>query len=468
MINNAHELQEVFSSQRDSFLKEPFPSLELRRDRLKRLKKLILENKEALTKAMSEDFNHRSEYDSLFGDILPVINNINYCLKNTKKWMKKESRHSGLSILPSRVHVHYQPKGIIGIIVPWNFPLMLSFGPLSFALAAGNRAMIKMSELSTSLTQLLEEIVPKYFTSDEVIFFGGDAPMAQALTNLPLDHLLFTGSTQVGKYVMKACSENLTPVTLELGGKSPVIVDSSVDIDFAVSRLSYGKSLNCGQICVAPDYVLVKKGQAYHFAKSYQKKIEQMYRDNPSDYTSVISPSHFDRIRNWLVQAQRDGGEVIECLESLNDERNRKMGPKLILNPSLESKVMTDEIFGPLLPIIEYESVDEAIQFVQNRPRPLACYLISNDGKVKERVLKEIHSGGVAINDTVMHVAADDAPFGGIGPSGMGHYHGREGFLTFSHAKTVLKANRFFTSTLLLHPPYGSWIQRIIAKFFLR
>lgn len=458
-------LQDSFARQSLGFKKDPYPEFKLRIKQLKKLKKLILENREELLKAMSDDFGYRSNYDSLFGDIVPTVNNIKYCIKHLKSWMKKERRSAGLALFPAKVEVMYQPKGVVGIIVPWNFPIMLSLAPLANALAAGNKVIIKMSELSPKLTEVLDRLCRKYFSENEVLIFGGDVNIASAFSRLPFDHILFTGSTRVGKMVMQACSENLTPVTLELGGKSPVIVDEKIDINLAVERIVFGKSLNAGQICVAPDYVLVPESKVSEFCEVYKEQFQKMYSKKDIDFTHVINKDHFQRIQDWMHEARDEGAMILDLQQ--DDLGKRLMTTKLILGAKDHNEVMKQEIFGPLLPIIPYSSIDGAIEYIKERPRPLALYIMSLDRKLQKKILEEVHSGGVGINETVMQVAADDAPFGGIGPSGLGHYHGKEGFLTFSHAKTVLKRGRFFNTTKFLYPPYGTLFQRLILKFFL-
>ncbi|EQC42950.1 aldehyde dehydrogenase (NAD) family protein [Bacteriovorax sp. BSW11_IV] len=459
-------LQDVFSTQRQVFRNNPYPTREFRKEQLKKLKRLILENKKEIIQAMSDDFGYRSEYDSLFGDIVPTVNNINYCIKHLGKWMKTERRSPGLALFPAKIEVMYQPKGVVGIIVPWNFPIMLSLAPLANALAAGNRVIIKMSELSVNLTNVLDKLFRKYFSENEVLIYGGDAAIAEAFTRLPFDHILFTGSTRVGKMVMKACSENLTPVTLELGGKSPVIIDDKIDMEMAVERVIFGKSLNAGQICVAPDYILIPENRVTDFCDTYKKQFLSMYKKLDNDFTHIINEGHYERISKWKDEAKNNGALILDI--DSDSSQNRRMTTKLILNAQEDDQVLKEEIFGPLLPIVPYHTIDEAIKYVNSRPRPLALYLMSMDRHLQKRVLKEIHSGGVGLNETLMQVAADDAPFGGIGPSGLGHYHGKEGFLTFSHAKTIIKRGKYFNTTKLLYPPYGTFIQRFILKFFLR
>ncbi|WP_298770495.1 coniferyl aldehyde dehydrogenase [uncultured Shewanella sp.] len=462
-------LKQILDTQRRDFNESPMPSLAVRIAQLKKLKAALLDNKTALQDALCADFGHRSLDDSLIADILPCINNINYTIKNLKKWMKPNRRHSGLLFMPAKLHVHYQPLGVIGIISPWNFPVMLSIGPLITAIAAGNRAMIKLSEFTPATNEQLTKVLSSVFDSQHVACVQGEADTAAAFSTLPFDHLLYTGSTTVGQKVMASAAKNLTPVTLELGGKSPVIIAEDMPIDMAVERLIYGKCLNAGQICVAPDYILVPKHKQQAFIDAYKQQFKQMYGEvkHNKDYTSIVNTRQFERLQSLLTDAQAKGAHI----ESANDEEidtdTRKMPTQLITRVSNEMDISQDEIFGPLLPIMPYESLNEAIEYVNDRPRPLALYLMSLKKTTQQEVLTQTHSGGVCINETVFHVAADDAPFGGIGPSGMGHYHGKEGFLTFSHARTVLSRGKLNTGKFV-HPPYGGKIGALILKIFLR
>ncbi|MCS6129566.1 coniferyl aldehyde dehydrogenase [Shewanella baltica] len=466
---NASPLTQLLQRQRSSYLAAPNPNYATRVEQLTRLKAAILQFKTPLVEALSQDYGHRSIDDSLISDIMPVINNINYSLKNLKKWLKPSARHAGLLLAPAKVTVHYQPLGVIGIIVPWNFPVMLSIGPLVTAIAAGNHAMLKLSEFTPATNQVIKQLLAQVFDESHVAVIEGEADVAAAFSALPFDHLLFTGSTTVGRHVMRAAANNLTPVTLELGGKSPVIIAPDMPLEIAVERMIYGKCLNAGQICVAPDYVLCPKAQVDEFIAAYRAKFNAMYGaiNHNKDYGSIINTRQFDRLMTVLEDAKAKGAQVISATDEAIDSQHRKLATQLITNTSEDMLLMQEEIFGPLLPIIGYDSLDEAIQYINQRARPLALYVMSFDEPTQQKILQQTHSGGVCINETVFHVAADDAPFGGIGPSGMGHYHGKEGFLTFSHAKTVLSRGRFNTGKFV-HPPYGTVIQRILMKLFLR
>ena len=448
---------------------QPMPSLAQRRSRLTALKSALLAHKQALCDALALDYGQRSDYDSLVADILPCVMQINYSLKRLKGWMKPVRRHPGLLLAPARVEVHYQPLGVVGIMVPWNFPVMLSLGPLIGAIAAGNRAMIKLSEFTPHTNAALRTLLEAVFDDDEVVLIEGDAGLAAAFSTLPFDHLLFTGSTAVGRQVMAAAAPQLTPLTLELGGKSPCLIAPDMPLALAVERMIFGKSLNAGQICVAPDYVLLPRGQEQPFIEAYQAHFRRLYPkglDSP-DYGSIINGAQYERLTAWLAEAKQAGAEVHPCASPARDDGTRRLVPHLLTEVPGHCQLMQQEIFGPLLPLVPYDSIEEAIAYVAARPRPLALYLMSLDPALQHRLIRETHAGGMAINECLFQVAADDAPFGGIGPSGMGHYHGHEGFLTFSKAKTVLRRGRFSTGNLI-HPPYRRWYQQLMMALFLR
>ncbi|QUJ67363.1 coniferyl aldehyde dehydrogenase [Photobacterium sp. GJ3] len=466
------ELQHLFHRQRSAYLAAPMPDLSQRIRALKQLKAALIKNQDALCEALSKDFGHRSHQDTLISDILPCVGQINYTLKRLKKWMRPSRRHAGLLLAPAKVEVVYQPVGVVGIVVPWNFPVMLSIGPLIPALAAGNRAMLKLSEFTPATNQVLIALLASLFDDTQVTVVEGEADIAAAFTQLPFDHLLFTGSTAVGRHVMRAAADNLTPVTLELGGKSPTLIAPDAEISLAVERMIFGKCLNAGQICVAPDYVLVPDGKAQAFIAEFKKQFAAMYPQgvHSQDFTSVVNQRQFDRLSQWLEEARQEDVQIEPAHAEARDDQKHRMVPHLLVNPQETLTLMQEEIFGPLLPVITYQHIDEALQYIQQRPRPLALYLMSFDPDLQTRVKQEVHAGGMAINETVFHVAADDAPFGGIGPSGMGHYHGYEGFLTFSKAKTVLTRGRISTAKLVT-PPYSGWKARLQTRmmaFFLR
>lgn len=464
-----NSLTQLLDTQRSRYLSQPAPSYQSRVNKLTQLKLALLDNQQAIIDALNQDYGHRSSNDTVISDIMPCVNNINYTIKHLKSWMKPSRRHAGMLLSPSKVSVQYQPLGVIGIIVPWNFPIMLSIGPLVTAIAAGNGAMLKMSEFTPATNAVLRQLLATVFDASEAAIVEGEAEVAAEFSSLPFDHILFTGSTVVGRHVMRAAAENLTPVTLELGGKSPAIIAPDMSIDTAVERLIFGKCLNAGQICVAPDYVLCPADKVDAFIAAYRARFNKMYPDfvNNQDYGNVINDRQYQRLLNVLEDAKAKGAKVISATDDPISTDSRKLATQLITETTDDMLLMQDEIFGPLLPIISYKNVSEAIGYVNRGHRPLALYIMSFDDTTQQHILQQTHSGGVCINDTVFHVAADDAPFGGIGPSGMGHYHGKEGFLTFSHAKTVLNSGKINTG-IFVHPPYGGVIQRLLMKFFLR
>ena len=471
LSHSNHEIvtmQQQLRQQQTAFLASPMPLLDHRLHQLNKLKTALLNHQQALCEALHQDYGHRSQYDTLISDILPCLQQLKYTKKSLKKWLKPSKRHAGLLLAPAKVRVEYQPLGVIGIMVPWNFPVMLSISPLITALAAGNRVMLKLSELTPHTNAVLTQLLAEAFSGEEVFTVMGDSTIASAFSSLPFDHLLFTGSTQVGHHIMKAAAEHLTPVTLELGGKSPVLVAADISMKEAVQKLIYGKCLNAGQICVAPDYVLLPKGKTTEFISAYQQQFAAMYPQgaNSPDYTAVINQHHYQRLQQWCQQAQQGGAHVIAAHAISHNDEQQKMVTHLVTNPADDMTVVQQEIFGPLLPIIEYEDIDQAISYVQQRPRPLALYVFSHNKALQQHIVQHTHSGGVCINETLVHVSAEDAPFGGIGPSGMGHYHGHEGFLTFSKAKTILQRGKFYPTRLMM-PPYG-WLHRLTMKLFLR
>jgi coniferyl-aldehyde dehydrogenase len=463
------ELSNILTGQKQAYRSAPNPSAKERTAQLSALKSAMLSFQDDLVNALNEDYGQRPAQDSLIADIMPCIVNINYTIKRLNKWMKPQRRHAGLLLAPAKVEVHYQPLGVVGIMVPWNFPVMLSIGPLITALAAGNRAMIKLSEFTPNTNQVIKKMLSSIFEQDTVACIEGEADVAAEFSALPFDHLIFTGSTTVGRHVMRAAADNLTPVTLELGGKSPVIIAPDMPIDTAVERLIFGKCLNAGQICVAPDYILCPKDKVEEFIKSYQKQFQAMYGDKlqSADYAHVINSNQHNRLLSWLDDAVSKGAKVVPANGQEIERSSRELATQLVTETTDDMLIMQQEIFGPILPIISYENISETIDYVNQRARPLALYIMSFDTETQQQLLSQTHSGGVCINETIFHVAADDAPFGGIGDSGMGQYHGKEGFLTFSKAKTVLSRGKLNIGKLV-HPPYGGLIQRLMLKFFLR
>ncbi|WP_433588818.1 coniferyl aldehyde dehydrogenase [Pseudomonas koreensis] len=460
------ELDRLFAAQRAAYAANPMPPAAQRQQWLKALRDLLSNERQALVDAISTDFSHRSADETLLAELMPSLHGIHYASRHLKGWMKSSRRKVGMAFQPASAKVVYQPLGVVGIIVPWNYPLYLAIGPLVGALAAGNRVMLKLSESTPATGLLLKALLARIFPEDLVCIVLGESDVGVAFSRLRFDHLLFTGATSIGKHVMRAAAENLTPVTLELGGKSPAIVSRDVPLKDAAERIAFGKTLNAGQTCVAPDYVLVPQDRVGAFVEAYRQVVNRFYptlADNP-DYTAIINERQLARLNSYVSDATSKGALLIPLFEQ---GQGRRMPHSLLLNVTDEMTVMQDEIFGPLLPIVPYQDLDQAFAYINQRPRPLALYYFGYDKREQNRVLHETHSGGVCLNDTLLHVAQDDMPFGGIGPSGMGHYHGHEGFLTFSKAKGVLIKQRF-NAAKLIYPPYGKSIQKLIQKLFIR
>ena len=459
-------LDRQFHAQRAAYSANPMPLAAQRQQWLKALRDLLSSERQALIEAISADFSHRSADETLLAELMPSLHGIHYASRHLKKWMQPSRRKVGMAFQPASAKVVYQPLGVVGVIVPWNYPLYLAVGPMVGALAAGNRVMLKLSESTPATGLLLKELLARIFPEDLVCVVLGEADVGVAFSRLPFDHLLFTGSTSIGRHVMRAAAENLTPVTLELGGKSPAIVSRDVPLKDAAERIAFGKTLNAGQTCVAPDYVLVPEDRVGAFVEAYRQAVKGFYptlADN-ADYTAIINERQLARLNGYVSDATSKGALLIPLFEQ---GQGRRMPHSVLLNVSDEMTVMQDEIFGPLLPIVPYRDLEQAFAYINQRPRPLALYYFGYDKREQHRVLHETHSGGVCLNDTLLHVAQDDMPFGGIGPSGMGHYHGHEGFLTFSKAKGVLIKQRF-NAARLIYPPYGTSIQKLIQKLFIR
>ena len=456
----------AFAAQQRAFSANPMPPLGQRLQWLKHLEKMISIHRQELIEAIDQDFGHRSADETLLAELLPSLLGIRDARGQLKRWMKPSSRRVGLAFQPASAKVVYQPLGVIGVIVPWNYPLFLAIGPLIGALAAGNRVMLKLSESTPATGALLKRLFALTFPEDLITIVQGEAEVGMAFSRLPFNHLLFTGATSVGRQVMRAAAENLTPVTLELGGKSPAIVSHDVPLEDAAERIAFGKTLNAGQTCIAPDYVLVPEDRLAGFVDAYRQAVKRFYPmliDNP-DYTSIINQRQFDRLSRYQEDAISKGATLIPFYDQGQD---RRMPFSVLLNVSDDMLVMQDEIFGPLLPVVPYRNIEDAYAYINQRPRPLALYYFGYNKAEQQQVLERTHSGGVSLNDTLMHAAQDDLPFGGVGSSGMGHYHGHEGFLTFSQAKGVFVKQRI-NAARLIYPPYGRAIQRWVYKLFLR
>jgi len=463
-------LKELFSRQKNAYALAPMPTAEQRIGHLKALKRVTLKFQDQLAAAVNEDFSSRSKDETLIAEIFTSVESINMAIKKTPKWMKPSKRSVGILFAPAKNEVRYQPLGVIGIIVPWNYPIFLALGPLVAALAAGNRAMIKMSEFTPTLNKVFKAMIAEEFDESRVCVIEGEADAAIAFTEQPFNHILFTGSTAVGRLVMAAAAKNLTPVTLELGGKSPAIVSDHVAMKDAAERICFGKSMNAGQTCVAPDYILVPKAKEVEFIKVYIDAFTKMYptlKDN-NDYTAIINDRQHERLTRWIKDAKDKGAKLTVINPAKEDlSTGRKLAPVLVQNIKQDMTIAEDEIFGPIVPIIPYDSPEEAISYVNDRPRPLSLYYFGYNKDEQNYVLDNTHSGGACVNDTLVLLAQEDMPFGGVGDSGMGHYHGKEGFITFSKSKAVHRKGRFSIG-YLAYPPYDNTIRKIIYALFIR
>ncbi|MEM8500021.1 MAG: coniferyl aldehyde dehydrogenase [Pseudomonadota bacterium] len=464
------ELTKVMEAQRADYLAEGHVSAETRIDRMRRGMHSVAKFQDQLVEALNSDFTCRSREVTLLTDVSASIGPFKTGVKEVRKWMKPEKRKSmfPLGLLGARSWIEYQPMGVVGVISPWNFPANLTFAPLADILAAGNRVMIKPSEFTPATSEVMADIVADAWSPNEVSIFTGGPEVGSAFSSLPFDHLLFTGATSIAKHIMAAAAKNLVPVTLELGGKSPVMISRTADLEQAVGRIMLGKTLNAGQICLAPDYLMVPEEKLDEVVAEIQKAVAVMYPkllDN-NEYTSVINDRHFQRLQANLQDAKEKGAELVECNPSNEDfsaQAGYKIPPTVIKNPNDDMRVLEEEIFGPLLPIRTYKDFDECIDYVNARPRPLAAYYFGNDSKEERTVLDRTTSGGVCLNDVIMHIMQEDLPFGGVGPAGMGSYHGYDGFKTFSHAKAIFKQAKVNVAKLGgMLPPYNETTQKTI------
>jgi coniferyl-aldehyde dehydrogenase len=457
------DLHERFENQRTAFAQQPFPAWEVRRDRLRRLRALLLSNERELATAIDADFGGRPAAETELLEMYPALEEVKAALRHSARWMRPRRAPVAKWYLPARGRIVPQPLGVVGIIAPWNYPIFLSVGPLAGALAAGNRAMVKLSEFTPTFAECFERLVASAFAPDELTVINGDATLAADFSALPFDHLLFTGSTAVGRKVMMAAAANLTPVTLELGGKSPAVIAPDYPLEHAVARILTGKLLNAGQTCIAPDYVLVPRAQADAFVAAARARARKMFPAMlaSDEYCSVVNVRQYTRLTGYLAQAAEQGARIEPLFDgSQRDDERHRLAPALILDPPVRLDLMQDEIFGPLLPVLPYDSVDEALQFIAARPRPLALYWFDHRRARIDAVMQATHAGGVTVNDVLLHIVQDRMPFGGIGPSGMGQYHGQWGFDTFSKLKPVFEQARLNVLDLF-GPPYRPLAKRI-------
>jgi coniferyl-aldehyde dehydrogenase len=466
------DMQTVLEKQRASFTAALPEPMSVRRDRIDRAIALLIDHAEDFAKAVSADFGHRSREQTLMTDIMPSVSAMKHAKKHFEAWAKGEKRKPTfpLGLLGAKAEVVYQPKGVVGVVAPWNFPVGMVMVPMAGILAAGNRAMIKPSEFTERVSALFEEVVPKYFAEEEMAVFTGDAEVGMAFSKLAFDHMIFTGATGVGRHIMRAAADNLVPVTLELGGKSPTIVGRSADKKKAGERIALGKMMNAGQICLAPDYLMVPSDQESDVIEAVRAGVTAQYPKllHNDDYTSVVNGRNYERLQGYLADARDKGAELIELNPAGEDfagSNGNKMPLTIVRNVTDDMKVMQEEIFGPILPVMTYSSMDEAIDYVNAHDRPLGLYYFGSDKAEEERVLSRTISGGVTVNDVIFHNAMEDLPFGGVGPSGMGNYHGADGFKTFSHMRAVYRQTGVDVAGIGgFKAPYGKATAKTLAR----
>jgi coniferyl-aldehyde dehydrogenase len=464
--NPPASLERLLLVQRSAFEAERYPSVATRRDRLERLRRIVTQDESRFVAAIERDFGHRSAHETRLAELYIVGAEARHAIRRLSRWMKPRRVATPWHLLPASARIMHQPVGVVGIISPWNYPVQLALAPAVAAIAAGNRVMLKPSELTPATSSLLAELVSAAFREDEFAVVEGDADIGQAFSALAFDHLFFTGSTAVGRKVAQAAAANLTPVTLELGGKSPAVFDATADFASSVPRLMVGKLLNAGQTCIAPDYALVPAARLDEFIAAATATVHDLYPQvstNP-DYTSIVNARHFARLTGLLDDARSKGARIMPLGEAgaRTDTTPRRLVPTLVAGVTDDMAIMREEIFGPLLPIETYSTPDDAIAKINARPHPLALYWFGADRRHCERMLRQTLAGGVTVNDTLWHFAHEGLPFGGVGASGSGQYHGEHGFVTFSKAKPVYAQSRF-APTRLLYPPYGRVFERVLA-----
>lgn len=462
---NELDAVQVFEEQRRRYRAAPYPSLQERKDKLDRLERALRNKREALKLALQSDFR-KSFDESEFTELIVTLAELKQARANLASWMKPTTVATPLSLFGSKAEIRYEPKGVVLILSPWNYPVFLTIPPLIAALAAGNRVILRPSEKAPATREVLAAIVAEAFVPHDVACIGGDVESAEQLLKLPFDHIFFTGSTRVGKIVMRAAAEHLSSVTLELGGKSPAIVDASADLDVAASRIAWGKFMNGGQTCVAPDYVLVHESVEHAFLEKTAKSVAKMYgatdaqRKTTPDFCRMIDDGHFNRI-SALMRASVEGGAKIE-LGGQTDAAERYIAPTVLSNLDFEAPIMSEEIFGPVLPVLSYASLDDALARINARPKPLALYAFGKDAGVVERIIGGTSAGGTLVNDTILHLANPNLPFGGIGESGLGSYHGIFGFKTFSHERSIMRQTKLSLAPQLA-PPYNAKTRGMMA-----
>ena len=458
------DLLAVLEKQRDAFLRDGAPSYQQRMDAIEKVRTQVKKYTDEIAEAISKDFGNRAKQESVMAEVFVTLSSIKHTRKHLKKWMKDKKAPIDLQYRPGRGKIHYQPLGVVGIISPWNYPFQLAIIPIVQALSAGNRIMLKPSELTPNTSELLKKLLGEVFTEEEIATVTGGPEIGAAFSGLPFDHLFYTGSTKVGRLVMMAAAQNLCPVTLELGGKSPCIVGKEADVAKSVDAIIGGKLLNAGQTCVAPDYCFVPQDKLDGFLEAAQAQATKMYPSlaENDQYTSIVSDGHYERITRLIDDARQKGAKIVEVNpkdETLKEKR--KIAPTFVLNVTEDMDIMHEEIFGPVMPIKTYNDPSEPIKYINEHPRPLALYYFGTDKDATEAIVQRTTAGGMCVNDTLFHLAQEELPFGGVGPSGQGAYHGFKGFETFSHAKSVFYQTRF-TLTGKLRAPYGPAFDKLI------
>jgi coniferyl-aldehyde dehydrogenase len=463
-VTREASLDARLEKQRAALLRDGPPTLAERIADLAKLKSAVLARRKEFAAAVDADFSHRSAYETMIMEFVPLVQGIDYLQRNLKGWMRPRRRSVGVNFLPGKAHVLYQPLGVVGIMSPWNYPLSLTLMPLATAIAAGNRALIKPSEFTPKTTELLAAMLGETFAEEQVAVASGGPEVGAAFSALPFDHLIFTGSTAVGRAVMRAASDHLVPVTLELGGKSPAVVEPGFPLERAAGRIAAGKLANAGQTCIAPDYALLRETDIEPFVAAFAAAAARLYPGGAADpaFASIVNAHHRARLEGLIADARAKGARIVE-IGAADASNPQKLTPALVLNATPDMRILQEEIFGPLLPIVPYRDIDEAIAYVNARPRPLALYIFGEDGPARRKILERTTSGNVTINDTLMHYAIDDLPFGGVGASGIGAYHGEEGFKALSHAKGVFEQAKWNLASLL-RPPYGRIADTVLAR----
>ena len=448
-------MREILEIQRKAFLEEGEPSLNQRIDRLKRCIALIETHDEKIINALNNDFKNRSKGEILTSEISQSVRNLNFTIKKLKKWMKPQSRPSSFmaNMLGSKSILKPSPLGTVGVIAPWNFPVGMVFYPAASIFAAGNRIMAKPSELTPNTADVIKEGVEKYFDESEFSVTLGGPEVGAEFSALPFDHLLYTGSGRVGKKILASAANNLVPTTLELGGKSPTIISDGMDLNLIAKRIMFVKTLNAGQICLSPDYIFIKRGLENDLINGLKETFNDFFTEkNQDDYTSMVNENHFKRMDQYIQDA-KEKGAVVTDLAPIDNPDNNIMSTKVLLNVNDEMLVMQEEIFGPLLPVMVYDDLSEVVNYVNDHDHPLGLYFFGDDKKEQEFIINNTRSGGVTINDVMFHLMQSELPFGGVGPSGNGHYHGYEGFLNFSNLRSIYYQTKIDTIFNMLRPP---------------